>query len=212
MIEPRMIQTEPCVALHIDEEGLTLDVTAKLAEGAFLWTPEQAGAWFKKQWEEARLTLHVSTVARLMGNGGMRQMVRHGEVAWTVTDTDEAQPAAVSAPVTAPVEGVRTPALPQEAVAATPPDVVSQQVPKVEATATMETPEAPAQTEEDPSDPQEVILALLIDAGKKGLTTSKLKSETGLNDYQTRQAIKKLKEGRRINEKINGRTATYTSR
>jgi hypothetical protein len=65
---------------------------------------------------------------------------------------------------------------------------------------------------DSPADPQEVILQLLIDAGKKGLTTTELKADTGLNDYQTRVALRKLKEGKRINEKVRGRTATYTAR
>jgi hypothetical protein len=216
MLEPKMLQSEPCVALQIDEEGLTLDVTAKLTEGAFLWTPEQAGEWFQKQWEEARLTLHVSTVARLMNNGGMRQMVRHGEVAWTVAEVpaeQQPQPAVASAPEAAPVEEAHTPALPQEAAVVAPAEVVSQQAPEAPATTTKRASRTRAASEgEGVDDPQEVILTLLIEAGKKGMTTSQLKADTGLNDYQTRKALKDLKEGKRINEKIKGKTATYTSR
>jgi hypothetical protein len=200
MIEPRQFQTEPCVALHMEDDGLTMNVNARLTEGARLWTAEEAGEWFKKQWEDARLTLHVSTVARFTAGGNGHQMVRHGQVAWTVTETE---------PTAAP--RIEAPAAPKPAPA------IAQEAPVVEVA---EEPDAPApepvaaapaaKGDEKPADPTEVILQLLIDGGKK--TISELKAETGLNDYQTRRALKVLKEGKRVNEKIRGRTATYTSR
>lgn len=204
MIETRQALGEPCAVFQMDEEGLTLDVSARLEEGALLMTPEEAGDWFKKQWADARLTLHVSTVSRLiMGNNG-RQMVRSGDVAWKVAEQSVGVPAAVEA---------ETPALTQETVATAPTEVSSQQAPEG-AVAKVEVPVMPAKrTEnEEAADPQAVILGLLIAAGKKGMTINALKSETGLNDYQTRRAIRGLKEDKRINERTKGRTATFTSR
>jgi hypothetical protein len=101
MIEPKQYQPEPCVALHIEDDGLTMDVSAKLRQGARLWTPEEAGQWFKEQWEDARNTLHTSTVVRLMNDGSGRQMVRHGQVAWAVTEA-EATPERDAAPAAVP--------------------------------------------------------------------------------------------------------------
>lgn len=204
MIEPRQFQTEPCVALHMEDDGLTMKVNARLTEGARLWTGEEAGAWFRQQWEDARLTLHVSTVARFTAGGNGHQMVRHGLVAWSVTEDEPTAAPRDEAPVAA---SAPAPALAQEAAAA--------EVPKKKAASAPEPVAAAPAPEGDggsPAEPQEVILQLLIDSGKTGMTINALKTETGLNDYQTRRALKSLKEGKRVNEKIRGRTATYTSR
>lgn len=204
MIEPRQFQTEPCVALHMEDDGLTMNVNARLTEGARLWTAEEAGEWFKKQWEDARLTLHVSTVARFTAGGNGHQMVRHGQVAWTVTETEPTAAPRIEAPAPAPKPA---PAIAQEAPAAEMSEEPDAPAPEPVAAAP-----AAQSDDEKPADPPEVILQLLIDAGKPGMTISELKAKTGLNDYQTRRALKTLKEGKRVNEKVRGRTANYTYR
>lgn len=212
MIDARRVQTEPCVALNLEDDGLMMEVKAKLVEGAKHWTPEEAGQWFRQQWEEARQVLLISTVAQFVGGDRNLEMVRHGEVSWQLTER-EGQMLAPSPPPPAaivPTEAVPAAVPPQAepaAIAAAQPAVEPETAPEPTSAA----PAAPAE-DETPADPQEAILALLIEAEKKGMTINALKAETGLNDYQTRTTIKKLKEAGRIKEKVKGRTATFTAR